>query len=64
MVADDEWVGRAAGSACALAKSNDVVDAIVVMTALKREALVVSSDKVDLEALASAIGAELTVFAT
>jgi hypothetical protein len=59
VVADTETVGRAAGVACARAGSSDVVDAIVVITALAAEAAVVTSDPEDLRKLAAALGKKL-----
>jgi predicted nucleic acid-binding protein len=56
---DTEVVGRAAGVACARAETSDVVDAIVVVTALARNAAVVTSDPGDLERLATALGRKL-----
>jgi predicted nucleic acid-binding protein len=59
VVPDSEAVGRRAGVACARAGMSDVVDAIVVMTALVTDSTVVTSDPVDLERLASALGRKL-----
>jgi predicted nucleic acid-binding protein len=56
---DTESVGRAAGTACAKAGTSDVVDAIVVMTALVTNSVVVTSDPDDLGRLASALGQKL-----
>src|SRR2546430_15397723 len=57
--ADDERIGRAAGAACAAAGTSDVVDAIVVTTAIRHEAAVVTSDPGDLTRLAEAIAAKV-----
>lgn len=57
--ADSEQIARAAGAACAKAGTCDVVDAIVVVTAAARGALVVTSDPNDLRALADALDTEL-----
>jgi predicted nucleic acid-binding protein len=59
IVPDTEQVGRWAGVACAQAGTSDVVDAIVVMTALATDSTVVTSDPGDLERLASALGRKL-----
>lgn len=56
---DSEEVGRAAGTACARAGTSDVVDAIVVMTALATRSAVVTSDPKDLQRLATALGRKL-----
>jgi len=62
VLADDERIGRAAGIACAAARTSDVVDAIVVVTAARVGALVVTTDPADLTALASGIGVKLRLF--
>jgi hypothetical protein len=49
-----EQLAREAGRACALAGSSDVVDATVVVLALSRDDLVVTSDEDDLKRLAEA----------
>ena len=54
-----ETTAREAGLACALAGTSDIVDAVVVVTAAKRGALVVTSDPGDLSKIAEAIGAPL-----
>lgn len=59
VVPDDEIVGRAAGKACALAGISDVVDAIVVVTAIG--GMVATSDPRDLARLAEAVGVRLTI---
>ena len=51
----DEARARAAGVACARAKSSDVVDASVVVGAAARSDLVVTSDPGDLERLRDAL---------
>lgn len=51
-----EATARAAGVACAAAGTSDVVDAIVVVTALARGAAVFTSDVGDLRRLADALG--------
>lgn len=57
--ADTEALGRAAGRTCALAGTADIVDAIVVVTAVLQHAAVLTSDPGDLGRLASALGTEL-----
>lgn len=52
----DETRGRAVGSACALAGTADVVDASVVIGAVRREDLVLTSDPSDLARLGDALG--------
>jgi predicted nucleic acid-binding protein len=59
---DTEQVGRWAGMACAKAGTSDVVDAIVVMTALATDSTVVTSDPGDLRRVASALGRKLPMF--
>jgi predicted nucleic acid-binding protein len=52
---------RAAGAALASSRSNDLVDAVVVVTALAREDLIVTSDPDDLRQIASAIGGQVSL---
>jgi predicted nucleic acid-binding protein len=59
---DDEHIGRAAGVACGASGTVDVVDAIVVATAVRYQASVVTSDPEDLKHLADSIGVKLRVF--
>jgi predicted nucleic acid-binding protein len=59
---DDERTGRAAGVACAASGTADVVDAIVVATAVQYQAAVVTSDPEDLNHLADSIGVKLRLF--
>ena len=54
-----EQLAREAGHACALAGSSDVVDATVVVLALSRDDLAVTSDEDDLKRLAEALGRPL-----
>ena len=61
VVPDDETLARAAGTACAAAGTSDVVDAIVVVTAIMRRAAVATSDPADLTRLATALGATLAL---
>lgn len=62
IIADDERIGRAAGVACAASASADVVDAIVVATAVRHQAPVVTSDPGDLTRIADAIGVKIKIF--
>ena len=64
IVPDDERTGRAAGVACAASGTTDVVDAIVVVTAVRHQAPIVTSDRGDLSRIADAIGVKLQFFAT
>ncbi|MEN3360279.1 MAG: hypothetical protein V7637_4261 [Mycobacteriales bacterium] len=60
---DTESIGRAAGAACGVARSRDVVDAIVVVTAIALGgALIVTSDPDDLAHLAAALDAKLPIY--
>ena len=61
IVSDDEITGRAAGRACAAAGTSDVVDALVVVTATRLDAPVVTTDPEDLAHLASSLGAKLAL---
>jgi rRNA-processing protein FCF1 len=61
---DDAATGRAAGVACAASGTADVVDAIVITTAVRYQAAVVTSDPADLTRLASAIGVKIRLFHT
>jgi predicted nucleic acid-binding protein len=56
-----EQQARAAGIALAASGGSDLVDAAVVVTALAREELVVTSDPDDLRRIAAAIGHDLVV---
>jgi predicted nucleic acid-binding protein len=64
IVPDDEHTGRAAGVACAASGTADVVDAIVVATAVRHQAPVVTSDPGDLSHIADALGVKIRLFAT
>jgi rRNA-processing protein FCF1 len=61
---DNAATGRAAGVACAASGTADVVDAIVIATAVRYQAAVVTSDPGDLTRLASAIGVKVRIFPT
>ncbi len=64
IVPDDERTGRAAGVACAASGTADVVDAIVVATAVRHQAPVVTSDPGDLTHIAESIGVKIQIFPT
>lgn len=59
---DDQRTGRAAGVVCKASSTSDVVDAIVVVTAVQQQASVVTSDPDDLTQLADSIGVKLKLF--
>jgi predicted nucleic acid-binding protein len=61
---DDAATGRAAGVACAASGTSDVVDAIVIATAVRHQAAVVTSDPGDLTRLADSIGIKIRLFPT
>ncbi len=63
IVPDDERTGRAAGVACGAAGTADVVDAIVVTTAVRYQAPVVTSDSGDISRIADALGLKIRIFA-
>ncbi|MGA7704140.1 MAG: hypothetical protein WB998_04515 [Solirubrobacteraceae bacterium] len=56
----EAWA-RTAGAALAKSGTSDLIDAVVVVTALARGDLVVTSDPDDLTTIASAIGGVLTM---
>lgn len=58
---DTEALGRAAGAACAAASRADVVDALVVVNALRYDAVVFTSDPDDLHQIAAALDVPLRV---
>lgn len=58
----DEVRSRAAGQACARSRTSDVIDATVVVGAVARHDLVVTSDPGDISRLASALSTSLEVF--
>lgn len=62
IVPDDQRVGRAAGVACAASGTADVVDAIVIVTAVQNQAPVVTSDPGDLARIADATGIKIKLF--
>ncbi|MGH3974428.1 MAG: PIN domain-containing protein [Pseudonocardiaceae bacterium] len=59
--ATGERTARAAGVACGRAKTSDVVDAVVVVTAVRLAAPVVTDDPKDLRRLADSLGAPLVL---
>lgn len=61
VAATGERTARAAGVACGRAKTSDVVDAVVVVTAVRLGAPIVTDDPTDLRQLADAVGAPLVV---
>ncbi len=63
IVPDDQHAGRAAGVACAASGTADVVDAIVVATAVRHQAAVVTSDPGEVTHIADAIGVKIAIFA-
>lgn len=63
VAATGERTARAAGVACGRARTSDIVDAVVVVTAIKTAAPVVTDDHADLRGLADALGAPLVLLA-
>jgi hypothetical protein len=61
---DDPATGRAAGVACAASGTADVVDAIVIATAVRHQAPVVTSDPGDLTRIADSIGVKIRLYTT
>ena len=61
---DDQRTGRAAGVACAASGTADVVDAIVIATAVRHQAPVVTSDSGHLALIADSIGVKIRFFVT
>jgi predicted nucleic acid-binding protein len=53
---------RSAGAALAASKGRDAIDAVVVVTALARDDLVVTSDPDDLRRIATAIGGTAALY--
>ena len=56
-----ETASRATGAACARSRRSDVVDASVVVGALRRDDVVFTSDVADLAAIAGALGKRLVL---
>jgi predicted nucleic acid-binding protein len=61
---DDQRAGRAAGVACAASGTSDVVDAIVIVTAVQHQAPVVTSDPGDLARIADSVGVKILIYPT
>jgi predicted nucleic acid-binding protein len=61
---DDQRTGRAAGVACAASGTAEVVDAIVIATAVQHQAPIVTSDPGDLTRIADSIGVKIRLFPT
>ena len=61
---DDQRTGRAAGVACAASGTSDVVDAIVIVTAVQHQAPVVTSDPGDLARIADSVGVKILIYPT
>ncbi len=59
IVPDDQRIGRAAGVACTASATSDVVDAIVIATAIRHQAPIVTSDPGDLAHIADSIGVKI-----
>ncbi|MGH3999848.1 MAG: PIN domain-containing protein [Pseudonocardiaceae bacterium] len=59
---DTEELGKAAGVICGRTGTSDVIDALVVATALRLHSLVVTSDPDDLQHLASSLHSKLAIF--
>ncbi|MGH3899782.1 MAG: PIN domain-containing protein [Pseudonocardiaceae bacterium] len=59
---DTEDLGKAAGAICGRTGTSDVIDALVVVTALRQHALVVTSDPDDLLHLASSLHNKLAIY--
>lgn len=53
---------RSAGAALAASKGRDLIDAVVVTTALARDDLIVTSDPDDLRRIAAAIGGAVALY--
>ncbi|MGH3869301.1 MAG: PIN domain-containing protein [Pseudonocardiaceae bacterium] len=59
---DTQELGKAAGAICSRAGTSDVIDGLVVVTALRLDALVVTSDPQDLQHLASSLHSKLALY--
>jgi hypothetical protein len=60
---DTEDLGKAAGAICGRTGTSDVINALVVVTALRQHALVVTSNPDDLQHLASSLHSKLAIYA-
>jgi hypothetical protein len=63
VIPDSELIARAAGVACAVSNTCDAVDAIVVVTAIARDATIVTSDPGDLGHLLDSLHAKVALHA-
>lgn len=61
VTATGERTARAAGVACGRAGTSDIIDAVVVVTAVRLAAPVVTDDPTDLRRLADALGVPLVL---
>ena len=59
----DEVRSRAAGQACGRARTSDVIDAAVVVGAIARSDLIVTTDRKDIKEIASALDTVLEILA-
>jgi hypothetical protein len=57
-----ESQARSAGAALAASDSSDLIDAVVVVTALEREDMIVTGDPHDLRRIASALGRSVELY--
>jgi predicted nucleic acid-binding protein len=57
-----EQQARTAGAALAASDSSDLIDAVVVVTALERDDMIVTSDPDDLRRIASALGRSVELY--
>jgi predicted nucleic acid-binding protein len=64
IVPDDQPTGRAAGVACSASATADVVDAIVIATAIRHQAPVLTSDPRDLAHIADSLGVKIRLYPT
>src|SRR6266702_241251 len=64
IIPDDERPGRAAGVACPAAGTTDVAGAIVIATAVRHQAPIVTSDPGDLARIADAISVKIRLCPT
>lgn len=58
----DESTAREGGVLCGRAATADIVDAVVVVLAVRHRAGVVTADSIDIERLASALTVKLRIF--
>lgn len=62
IVPDDQHIGRAAGVACAASGTSDVAGVIVIATAVRHQAPVVTSDPGDLAHITDGIGVRIRLY--